>query len=119
MSSKKNKQNQQPTAKPKIASVNQPRLLPWALGIAGFSFLLYLNTVNYDYVLDDFSVIKENFVTKRGFEGIPDLWKYHSRHGYWNSVGELYRPIPMTMFAIEWAIAPDKPALSHFMNILL
>ncbi|MCF8245242.1 MAG: tetratricopeptide repeat protein [Saprospiraceae bacterium] len=119
MSSKKNRQNQPSSPKLKSVSTNkQPRLLPWALGIAALGFILYLNTVSYDYVLDDFSIIKENFVTKRGFEGIPDLWKYHSRHGYWNSPGELYRPIPMTMFAIEWAIAPDKPSFSHFMNIL-
>lgn len=101
------------------ATAKSPRLLPWALGIAALGFLLYINTINHDYVLDDFSVIKENFITKRGFEGIPDLWKYHSRHGYWNSPGELYRPIPMTMFAIEWELAPDKPSLSHFVNILL
>jgi tetratricopeptide (TPR) repeat protein len=120
MSSKKNKPNPTPAAKPKQAtpSIKQPRLWPWALGIAAFSFLLYINTLGHDYVLDDFSVIKENFVTKRGFEGIPDLWKYHSRHGYWNSPGELYRPIPMTMFAIEWELAPDKPSLGHFFNIL-
>ncbi|MBI1226885.1 MAG: tetratricopeptide repeat protein [Bacteroidetes bacterium] len=117
MSQKKNKPKA--VQQPKQVKTNQVRLLPWALGIAAFSFLLYLNTVNFDYVLDDFSVIKENFITKRGFAGIPDLWKYHSRHGYWNSPGELYRPIPMTMFAIEWAIAPDKPAFSHFINILL
>jgi protein O-mannosyl-transferase len=120
MSSKKNKQQHQPSAKPKHPTTfKQARLWPWALAIAAFSFLLYFNTIGHGYVLDDFSVIKENFVTKRGFQGIPDLWKYHSRHGYWNSVGELYRPIPMTMFAIEWAIAPDMPSLSHFMNILL
>ncbi len=120
MSSKKNKPNPTPAAKAKqVFTAKSPRLWPWALGIAAFSFLLYINTIGHDYVLDDFSVIKENFVTKRGFEGIPDLWRYHSRHGYWNSVGELYRPIPMTMFAIEWALAPDKPALSHFINVLL
>ncbi len=119
MSSKKNKQHPTPAPKQKQTSTNQQaRLWPWALVIAGFSFLLYINTIGHDYVLDDFSVIKENFITKRGFEGIPDLWKYHSRHGYWNSPGELYRPIPMSMFAIEWELAPDKPSLSHFVNIL-
>ncbi len=118
MSSKKQKQQPTPAPKPKQATAKQARLWPWALGIAAFSFLLYINTIGHDYVLDDFSVIKENFITKRGFEGIPDLWKYHSRHGYWNSPGELYRPIPMTMFAIEWQLAPDKPSFSHFVNIL-
>lgn len=120
MSSKKNKPNptHSPQAKPSNAA-NPTRHWLWALAIAAFGFLLYVNTLGHEYVLDDFSVIKENFITKRGFEGIPDLWKYHSRHGYWNSPGELYRPIPMTMFAIEWELAPDKPSLSHFVNILL
>ncbi|TAK41487.1 MAG: tetratricopeptide repeat protein [Saprospiraceae bacterium] len=93
------------------------RLLAFALAI--FGFLLYINTLGHDYVLDDFSVIKENFVTKQGFEGIPTLWKTHARYGYWNSPGELYRPVPMTMFAIEWALAPDQPWLGHLINILL
>jgi protein O-mannosyl-transferase len=96
------------------------RTLPWmALALAIFGFLLYFNTLGHDYVLDDFSVIKENFVTKQGVEGIPTLWKTHARYGYWNSPGELYRPIPMTMFAIEWALAPDQPWLGHLINILL
>ncbi|MEK7256403.1 MAG: hypothetical protein AAB316_16735, partial [Bacteroidota bacterium] len=80
---------------------------------------LYLNTIGHDYVLDDFSVIKENFVTKQGVEGIPTLWKTHARYGYWNSPGELYRPLTMTMFALEWQLAPDTPELSHFINIFL
>lgn len=90
-----------------------------AVALAVFGMLLYLNTLGHDYVLDDFSVIKENFVTKKGIEGIPTLWKTHSRYGYWNSPGELYRPIPMTMFALEWELAPDQPLLSHLINILL
>lgn len=97
----------------------QPMLWPIALAIAAFGFLLYANTLGHGYVLDDFSVIKENFVTKRGFAGIHDLWTHHSRFGYWSSAGELYRPIPMTMFAVEWALAPDNPALGHFINVLL
>lgn len=94
--------------------------LRWmALVIALYGCLLYVNTLGHDYVLDDFSVIKENFVTKKGIEGITTLWKTHARHGYWNSPGELYRPIPMTMFALEWQLAPDQPWLSHLINILL
>ncbi|MBI5915269.1 MAG: tetratricopeptide repeat protein [Bacteroidetes bacterium] len=120
MSSKKNKPKPANLPKPTSSSASRlPRLWPTGLVIAAFSFLLYANTLGYDYVLDDFSVIKENFVTKRGFDGIPDLWTHHSRYGYWNSSGELYRPIPMTMFAVEWALAPDTPALGHVINVLL
>lgn len=120
MASRKEKQKKQTSNKPAKTRAGQNSSIRWmALLIAAFGCLLYLNTLTHDYVLDDFSMIKENFVTKQGVQGIPTLWKTHSRYGYWNSPGELYRPIPMTMFALEWQIAPDQPWLGHLMNILL
>ncbi|HMX41418.1 MAG TPA: DUF1736 domain-containing protein, partial [Saprospiraceae bacterium] len=32
--------------------------------------------------------------------------------------GCLYRPLTLTAFAVEWAIAPNSPAISHWMNVL-
>ena len=90
-----------------------------AVAIAVFGFLLYANTLSHGYVLDDFSQIKENYVTKQGIEGIGTQWKTHARYGYRPGGGELYRPIPMSMFSLEWEIAPDTPALGHFINVLL
>ncbi|MEZ4959335.1 MAG: tetratricopeptide repeat protein [Saprospiraceae bacterium] len=87
--------------------------------IAIFGFLLYANTLGHDYVLDDFSQIKENFITQRGIKGIPEQFAHHARYGYGRDVGELYRPLTMTIFSLEWEIAPDKPAFAHFINVLL
>lgn len=120
MASKKTKQKPKSISRKSPSSSNLPASCKWmASAIAAFGILLYLNTLGHGYVLDDFSVIKENFITMRGLEGIPDLWSHHSRYGYWNSPGELYRPVPMTMFALEWELAPDQPWLSHLVNILL
>ena len=84
-----------------------------------FGFLLYANTLKHDYTLDDFSVIKENYVTKQGLAGIPTAWKEHYRFGYWNSTASLYRPLTLTTFNIDWAIAPDNPHYAHLINVLL
>lgn len=84
-----------------------------------FGFLLYTNTLNHDYTLDDFSVIKENYVTKQGLKGIPTAWKEHYRFGYWNAKPSLYRPLTLTTFNLDWELAPDNPAFSHFVNVLL
>ena len=89
------------------------------LAFFAFGFLLYSNTLNHDYTLDDFSVIKENYVTQQGIKGIPTAWKEHYRYGYWNSTASLYRPLTLTTFNLDWAIAPDSPAFSHFVNVLL
>ena len=84
-----------------------------------FAFLLYANTLNHGYALDDYSVIKDNYITKKGLAGISELLTTEYRKGYWNSAGTLYRPLSLVMFATEWDFSPDKPFLSHFMNVLL
>ncbi len=89
------------------------------LAVAIFGFALYANTLGHDYVLDDFSQIKENFITQRGLKGIPEQFAHHARYGYGRDVGELYRPLTMSVFSLEWEVAPDKPGFAHFINVLL
>ena len=43
--------------------------------IIAFSFVLYCNTLFYDYTLDDLIVIKENAFTKKGIEGLPGIFR--------------------------------------------
>lgn len=78
----------------------------------------YSNTFQHNYVLDDFSVIKENFIVKKGIEAIPTIFKTHYRYGYGYQSANLYRPIPLSLFAIQWEIAPDNPSFAHAFNIL-
>jgi protein O-mannosyl-transferase len=89
-------------------------ILAAALGV-----LLYINTIGHDYTLDDYSAIKENLITKKGLSGIPEIFRSEYRAGSWTSPGSLYRPLTLSMFAIEWQLSPDKPMLGHLMNILL
>ena len=95
--------------------------LKWILGIfvALAGFLLYANTLNFDYTLDDYSVIKENRLTRQGWDAFPQIFKTPYRYGYYFTQDELYRPIPKAMFAIEWALSPDKAGLGHWVNVLL
>ena len=118
-SSQKVKKPEKSATTPIVSGAGKKELWIFALAVAIFGFLLYANTIGHGYVLDDFSVIKENFVTKQGLEGIPTQFKTHARYGYWPGPGELYRPVPMSMFSIEWALAPDGPWLSHLVNVLL
>ncbi len=92
-------------------------LLGWLAFV--FGFLLYIQTVSYDYVLDDYSVIKDNFITQQGWPAVGKMFTTHYRDGYWQKKGTLYRPLSKAMFAAEWGTAPDTPGLSHFINILL
>jgi tetratricopeptide (TPR) repeat protein len=86
---------------------------------ASLGFLLYIGTLNYEYTLDDFSTIKENKVVQKGFSGIGTLLTTSYRYGYWASNDELYRPLSLIMFAIEWQLFPDSPPVGHIISILL
>lgn len=85
---------------------------------AAMGFLLYANTFGYYYALDDYSLIKDNWVVKGGIKNIGIIFTTEYRFGTWNSPGSLFRPIPLTMFALEWQLSPDKPWISHLMNVV-
>ncbi|MEO5572603.1 MAG: tetratricopeptide repeat protein [Bacteroidia bacterium] len=95
--------------------------LKWMLGIfvAAAGFLLYVNTIHFDFTLDDYSVIKENRLTRQGWQAIPQIFKTPYRYGYYFTQDELYRPIPKAIFAAAWAIAPDSATPGHLINVLL
>jgi Flp pilus assembly protein TadD len=91
----------------------------FGLVVAGLGFVLYINTVNHGYVIDDFSLIKDNWLIQRGVTAIPTILKTSYRYGYWNDDATLYRPLSLVMFAAEWELFPASPAVNHFMNIAL
>jgi protein O-mannosyl-transferase len=81
------------------------------------SFVLYGQSIWYDYVLDDQIVITDNRFTKKGFAGIKDLMSKESFVGYFGEqrdlvAGARYRPLSLVTFAIEWELfAPDETKL--------
>ena len=86
-------------------------LLAVALG-----FVLYINTFGHQYCLDDYSAIKENWVTKGGLKNLATIFSTEYRYGAWNSPGSLYRPMTLLMFALEWQLSPDNPMVGHVLN---
>ncbi len=87
--------------------------------LALLSLALYANTLGHGYVLDDASTITENHFVKGGWEGFKNILTSEYRAGYWVSDGNLYRPLSLLMFNLEWSIAPDQPFLPHLINVLL
>ncbi|MFN0213676.1 MAG: glycosyltransferase family 39 protein [Saprospiraceae bacterium] len=110
----------QPKAQSPVPSILRPIKGAIWVGIAAaaLGFILYLNTLGHLYTLDDFSIIKSNWITKGGLKNLGLIFSTEYRFGSWNSVGSLYRPIPLTMFTLEWQLAPDKPMLGHVLNVL-
>ncbi|MGB1248182.1 MAG: hypothetical protein ACPG4Z_04805, partial [Chitinophagales bacterium] len=90
----------------------KPHLLGWLC--FAIAIIAYANTFTHDYVWDDALVMTENAYTTQGISGIDDIWTkrvfLHNR--------SVYRPIPQTIFALEYAFFSDNPSVSHIVNVL-
>jgi tetratricopeptide (TPR) repeat protein len=89
------------------------------LFLALLGMAVYLNSIGNGYVLDDFSVIKENNIVSQGTSALGTIWKTTYRQGYLNVQDGLYRPFTLSVFALEWQIKPNSPGLAHFINIVI
>lgn len=89
-----------------------------------FGFMLYANTIPFDYVLDDKLYITANEFTKKGLDGISDHWTNDLMTGFFGKKKSLveggrYRPLPLTTHAIEWHFLGNNPHVSHFINVIM
>jgi tetratricopeptide (TPR) repeat protein len=92
-----------------------------AITISVFAFVLYVQSIQNNFALDDNAVIQENSITTQGLSGIPtilrtDYW-YGSGHNI--SRGPVYRPTSLVIFATIWQFSPGNPHVYHFINVLL
>lgn len=95
-----------------------------AIIIPVLAFALYWMCLPYGYVLDDQIVISNNQYTKKGLDGIWDIFSNESFAGYFGGqrdlvAGARYRPLSIVTFAIEQEFFGDNTFLRHFINILL
>lgn len=79
-----------------------------ALFIALLAIVLYANTFNNGYALDDTAVIVSNEFVHQGFAGIPDILTKDVYYSYYNQLGSSdqlkggrYRPLSVVSFAVE------------------
>ncbi|MDB5228681.1 MAG: repeat-containing protein YrrB [Bacteroidota bacterium] len=100
-----------------IHTFNYDKWFPWIVAI--FGLILYFNTINHQYVLDDETVIGKNKIVTKGIKAIPEIMTTAYRKGAWDRQESLYRPLSLVFFAIEWQLAPNHPLPGHFINILL
>ncbi len=85
---------------------------------AAAGFLLYMNTIKHEYVLDDVGAITGNEYVMEGLSGIPKILSVGMWH-FDNVQLGYYRPLSMITFAIENEFFPGNPHASHLGNVIL
>ncbi len=104
----------QPAAAKKPFSVSSKLCLILAI----LSMLVYANTMQNGYVLDDSMVLAKNTIVTQGFKGIPELLKTPRLKGFAYLKNENYRPLSLVVFAAEYEVFGPKPAANHLFNII-
>lgn len=98
---------------------------PYLLLVA-LVLVLYGNTINHGFVLDDDVVISKNTFVHKGFGGIKailsnDSFAGHERVGEGQTVlaGGRYRPLSLVLFAVVYEFFEWKATPFHVLAILL
>ncbi len=82
--------------------------------IIAFCFALYGNTICNKFVLDDSVVLTQNKYVKDGVKGIPELFKYDTFAGSFNTEetvllpGGRYRPLSVALLSVEYNLFVNK-----------
>lgn len=93
------------------------RKLGYILGAV--AFLLYIQSVGFNYALDDRAVLYSNKYVTDGFGGFGKILSTFYWAGFWDSNAGLFRPVSLLLFATEWQIFGDKPGVFHFVHTTL
>ncbi len=93
------------------------------------SLLFYGNSIKNGFNFDDSYVTVTNYPVKgqkfipnnplvaQGISGIPKIWRSRYGHGYGMSYD--YRPVVISLFAIEFSVFGQAPHINHFISIVL
>lgn len=100
--------------------VKNPKQRKWLLatGLFVFAFLLYANTLSNEYAYDDNIIILDNYTTQKGVSAIPQIFSETTMSGF-NKEKIGYRPVTLSLFAIEYQLFGKNPTISHLINVLL
>jgi protein O-mannosyl-transferase len=84
------------------------------------SFILYSNTLKHGFTLDDDIYFLKHSSVQKGTKGIAETFTYGSMEKFDGSKGlQPYRPMSLTISAIQKQMTGNDPAAAHFFNVLL
>ncbi|HEV8235050.1 MAG TPA: hypothetical protein VGP84_10670, partial [Gemmatimonadaceae bacterium] len=105
-------------AAPRKTATSRRTSWPVLLGLVGFAFVLYGNSIPHGYVLDDEMVTTGNTLVQRGVAGIPQMFATSYLYGYTLETDGSYRPLPLASLAVERQLWGNNPHAHHLFNVL-
>ncbi|MGB3530565.1 MAG: hypothetical protein WBB35_14495 [Saprospiraceae bacterium] len=90
----------------------------WKWFVIILALVVNLDTIRYDFTLDDPLVITGNAFVQEGWKSIPRIFSTVNLEGYSGEKESNYRPLSISQFAIEKSIFGLNPTGFHLLHIL-
>ncbi|MEE9543180.1 MAG: hypothetical protein V3V95_05305, partial [Thermodesulfobacteriota bacterium] len=81
-----------------------------------FSFVAYWNTLSYGLIWDDYSIVESRVIGDFSFSS---LWSFFTDKEAYHAPGEIYRPLYLASFAIDFLFYSTDPSGYHLTNVML
>jgi tetratricopeptide (TPR) repeat protein len=91
----------------------------WLVLILLLTLAAYSNSLFNQFALDDFMVLKENPLVKKGIAAIPQIFANPFHTGHNTLSNDFYRPIPIALFALQHTLWGFNPLAYHTVNLLI
>ncbi len=88
--------------------------------IVVFTFILYVQTIRFDFTLDDETFYRQNSLVQGGIKNIGEIFTSPSigEQSQYTS-NQPYRPLTILVFAIEHSLFGNNTSALHFFNLLI
>ncbi|HJU64141.1 MAG TPA: tetratricopeptide repeat protein [Gemmatimonadaceae bacterium] len=93
-----------------LTLLTRPRAFPWIA--AGVAIALYAGSLANGFAFDDVRIIEGNSAL-HSLRTLPAALL----DPYWRGTGEVYRPLPLITYAIDWWLTGGAPWFMHAMNV--
>jgi protein O-mannosyl-transferase len=88
--------------------------------LIAIAFIINIRTLTYNYTYDDaVFTTEQSLIGIRGLGAIPPLFTHAKNYNFDKSNTGSYRPLLPITFAIEHEFFGFKPAISHFINLVI
>ena len=96
----------------------------YSLFLGIITFCIYVNTLQNGYVLDDAAAIIDNKLVGQGISAIPEILLTPYHNGDIDKIfvytgNDLYRPLSLVTFAVEYQLFKNSALPGHLINVLL
>ena len=103
-----------------VVEKKSPNIFLIKLFLVAVVIMLYGQTINFDFTLDDDLFYLKHKSVQQGMDGVADIFTKGSLNQFDGTTGvQPYRPVALTLFALQKTLFDNSPSAAHFINMFL